>query len=63
MQGHNELRLCKADLMRAIEYWLNEEVLREEVEVADVKELASDGTFVVKLKPTELIAKMSKDAS
>ena len=57
MQGTNELRLCKVDLMRAVEYWLNEEVLREEVQVVAVKELSTENVFSVTVKPRELLRK------
>ena len=53
MEGNNELRLCKADMMRAVEYWLNEVVFRDDVTVVDVKELGTESMFVVKLKAPE----------
>lgn len=53
MEGDNEIRLCKADMMRAVEYWLNEMLLRDEVQVVDVKELTNDNVFSIRVKTPE----------
>jgi hypothetical protein len=53
MEGNNEIRLCKADMIRAVEYWLNEVLLRDEVQVVDVKELTNDSVFSIRVKTPE----------
>ncbi len=54
-KGHNELKLCKADMIQAVQHWLNTVVLREPVSVVDVKENGQSGdwTFSVKVKAAE----------
>lgn len=50
MMGRNELRLCKAEMIRAMEYYLNEVQFKETVVVTDVvvtKEITA--AFVVSL--------------
>jgi len=55
--GHNSLQLNQATINRAVEYYLNEVVLKEPVKVVKVNRvkssMSSDGDFEVTIQPLD----------
>jgi len=50
MIGNNEIKLCGAEMNRAVEYYLNEVQLKEPVSVVEVSEIKSIGSwFIIKV--------------
>lgn len=51
MEGNNEIRLCLAETMKAIEYYFNNKLFKEPIKVTGVDKVsgyATDG-FVIKV--------------
>ena len=49
LPGHNILRLNYSTMEQAVEYWLNNVVLRQPVTVVSVKERNTDNVFEVEV--------------
>lgn len=49
IQGNNVLRFNAITIMAAIEYWLNEQVLKKPVTVVDVRARSNGGVFEVEI--------------
>ena len=41
MKGKNELQLCPAEMMRAVEYYLNEVQFKEPVKITEIEQHGS----------------------
>jgi len=54
MKGQNELRLCPNEMMRAVEYYLNEVHIKEPIEVWGVKQHSTENgdpiSFVIQIR-------------
>lgn len=50
MQGNNKIQMCVAEMIRAIEYYLNEVQFKERVRVASVSENKNDHYFCISLE-------------
>lgn len=51
-EGVNTLEINQATMKKAMQYWLNSEMLQSDVEVESVKHL-SDGSFSIQLKDNQ----------
>ena len=47
MTGHNEIRLCPAEMMVALQEWLDKRMPDNDSDVSGIKE--SDGVFIIAL--------------
>lgn len=61
MKGSNQLLLCQAEVIRAIEYYLNEVQFKERVEVTSVTENSNDHNFCVSLADGGLVLDAGDD--
>jgi hypothetical protein len=57
--GKNAMHLCKADMNKAVEFWLNNGILIPYVKVTEVTWKGGDNEFVVDFEPLEEEKKLS----
>ena len=50
MKGNNRIIMCRAEMIRAVEYYLNEVQFKEPVLVAGVTEDKGDHVFIVSIE-------------
>ena len=55
LTGNNKVALCKQDLMNAIQYYLNQEIFKEPVQVTNIEKLNQYGsdTYEISISPVE----------
>ncbi len=55
MEGTNILSLNKAEMMRALQYYLNEVQFKEPVKISNVREKGNDNIFEITIMDVEEI--------
>jgi hypothetical protein len=52
MQGHNSINLCPAEMIQAVQYYLDNVLLKTKAKVTEIKQIADrSGRFEIKLVP------------